>query len=128
MADVVLIVEDDPSTQDLMAQMLHLEGFAPVTAADGREALQYLQSGGPASVILLDLMMPGMDGWAFRRRQLTDPRIAGIPIVIVTAGDLVGVEQLEADALLRKPIFVEELIRVVRVVCLRRGPEPEPPR
>lgn len=120
MADAVLIVEDDASTRELIAQTLHLEGFAPIATSNGEDALRYLRSGGPAKIILLDLMMPAMDGWTFRRRQRADPRLANIPVVVVTAGTLEGVDELDVDLVLRKPILLDELIRIVRELCRQR--------
>ena len=76
MSDVVLIVEDERAARTGMEKILALAGYAPVSAANGQEALELLRSGVPASVILLDLIMPVMDGWAFRREQLRDPRLA----------------------------------------------------
>ena len=73
MASNVLVVDDDPNLVRLMSKFLKLEGFAPVPASNGQEALAYLRGGGDASVILLDLRMPVMDGWAFRREQRGDP-------------------------------------------------------
>jgi CheY-like chemotaxis protein len=67
------------------AAFLELEGFDVHTAANGRQALDSLKAGDPASVILLDLMMPVMDGWQFRRAQSKDPALSHIPVVVVTA-------------------------------------------
>src|SRR6476469_9594427 len=69
MAASVLVVDDDPNLVRLMTKFLKLEGFAPASAGNGREALDYLRGGGGAQVILLDLRMPVMDGWTFRREQ-----------------------------------------------------------
>src|SRR5438552_18660513 len=87
MAANVLVVDDDPNLVRLMSKFLKLEGFSPVPAANGQEALAYLRGGGDASVILLDLRMPVMDGWTFRQEQRQDPVIAGIPIVILSGVD-----------------------------------------
>ena len=84
MASNVLVVDDDPNLVRLMSKFLKLEGFAPVPASNGQEALAYLRGGGDASVILLDLRMPVMDGWAFRKEQRGDPVLAGIPIVVMS--------------------------------------------
>src|SRR5689334_24744520 len=68
----VLIVEDDEDLREMMAQLLTLEGFQTATVANGREALEYLHEASAPDVILLDLMMPVMDGWEFRRQQQAD--------------------------------------------------------
>src|SRR5438128_624872 len=95
MASRVLVVDDDPNLVRLMSKFLKLEGFAPVAAANGQEALTYLRGGGDASVILLDMRMPVMDGWAFRREQRQDPVIANIPIVILSGVESERVHELD---------------------------------
>ena len=84
MPSSVLVVDDDPNLVRLMSKFLTLEGFAPVPAANGAEALTYLRGGGSANVILLDLRMPVMDGWTFRKEQRGDPGLAAIPIVVLS--------------------------------------------
>src|SRR2546426_12770870 len=83
----VLVIDDDPGIRRLMTSFLKLEGFAPVTAANGKEALAYLRNGGVVNVILLGLRMPGMDWWTFRRGQRRDPAIADIPGVVLSGPD-----------------------------------------
>jgi CheY-like chemotaxis protein len=117
MAASVLVVDDDPNLVRLMSKFLKLEGFAPVPAANGHEALKYLRGGGDASVILLDLRMPVMDGWTFRREQRDDPVIAGIPIVILSGVDTDHVHELEAAAEFHKPVSFPEVVDVVRRLC-----------
>ena len=98
----------------MMVHWLHLEGFAPVTAPTGREALALLNQGFRASVILLDLMMPVMDGWTFRRLQRSDPALADIPVVVLSAVDPALAGDLGAAAIFRKPIDFEQVIARVR--------------
>ena len=69
----------------MMAQLLSLEGFQTAAVANGQEALDYLRQENAPNLILLDLMMPVMDGWEFRRRQRADPGIADIPVVVLSA-------------------------------------------
>ena len=104
MAEPVLVVEDDPDLREMMEQMLHLEGFATLTAPNGLEALNLLNGGAPVKVILLDLMMPVMDGWEFRRRQLADPKLAGIPVVVMSAVDGDRLREIGPIAAFRKPL------------------------
>src|ERR1700741_1107945 len=78
----VLIVEDDHDIREVMRLLLESEGHAVVTAANGEEALLALRSGLRPCLILLDLMMPKMDGFGFRREQLADPAKASIPVVL----------------------------------------------
>ncbi len=84
-AATVLIVDDDVSLLEALADLLELEGYRVATATDGRAALDQLRSGLLPCAILLDLMMPGMDGWDFRQEQLKDNALKAIPLVVVTA-------------------------------------------
>ena len=84
-APTVFIVEDDPDTREMLGKFLELEGFHVETAANGRQALDRLSSGLKASVIVLDLMMPIMDGWQFRREQVRNAALASIPVIVVSA-------------------------------------------
>ena len=108
MSDVVLIVEDERAARTGMEKILALAGYAPVSAANGQEALELLRAGVPASVILLDLIMPIMDGWAFRREQLRDPRLAHIPVIVLSALHHGWVEGVPPT--LPKPINVKQLL------------------
>ena len=108
MSDVVLIVEDERAARTGMEKILLLAGYAPVSAANGQEALELLRAGVPASVILLDLIMPVMDGWAFRREQLRDPRLAHIPVIVLSALHHGWVEGVPPT--LPKPINVRQLL------------------
>jgi CheY-like chemotaxis protein len=117
MAASVLVVDDDPNLVRLMAKFLKLEGFAPVTAGNGQEALDYLRGGGEARVILLDLRMPVMDGWKFRREQKQDPGIAGIPIVVLSGLETERVHELDAAASFHKPVSFPEVVVVLRRLC-----------
>jgi CheY-like chemotaxis protein len=117
MAASVLVVDDDPNLVRLMTKFLKLEGFAPVSAGNGQEALDYLRGGGAAQVILLDLRMPVMDGWAFRKAQKRDPIIAGIPIVVLSGVEPERVHELDAAASFHKPVSFPEIVGVVRRLC-----------
>jgi CheY-like chemotaxis protein len=85
MAASVMIVEDDRDTREMLGRFLELEGFDVRTAENGQKALEVLRSDGPTCVILLDLMMPVMNGWQFREAQASDPRFSQIPVIVVTA-------------------------------------------
>ena len=121
MAASVLVVDDDPNLVRLMSKFLKLEGFAPVPAANGKEALAYLRGGGDASVIVLDLRMPVMDGWTFRIEQRRDPVLADIPVVVLSGLEMDGIHEMEAAASFHKPVSFPEVVGVVRRLCeLRR--------
>jgi CheY-like chemotaxis protein len=113
----VLVVDDDPNLVRLMSKFLTLEGFAPVPAANGAEALKYLRGGGDAHVILLDLRMPVMDGWAFRKEQRGDPGLADIPIVVLSGMETDAIQEMEAAAAFHKPVSFPEVVGVVRRLC-----------
>jgi CheY-like chemotaxis protein len=121
MPATVLVVDDDPNLVRLMSKFLRLEGFASASAANGEEALTYLRGGGDAQVILLDLRMPVMDGWAFRREQKEDPDLADIPIVVLTGIEADHLNDLEAAAAFNKPVSFPEVIGVVRRLCEANG-------
>jgi CheY-like chemotaxis protein len=112
----VLLVEDDEDIRASIAEILKDEGFQVIGAADGDDALRYLQAAAePPRLILLDLMMPVMDGWAFRAAQLADERLAKIPVVILSAATDVRrhAAQLRVDDYLVKPLDVPLLLNAV---------------
>lgn len=114
----VLIVEEDAFARNTLAQLLRGRGYAADTAASGREAL--LRLGRPAlpALILLDLRL--LDGWEFCRRCQRDPRLAGIPVVLLTAGDALPPDKLVALGVagsLQKPIVLDDLLRTVARWC-----------
>jgi CheY-like chemotaxis protein len=101
----------------MMAQLLALEGYDSAMAANGREALDYLRRGSAPRLILLDLMMPVMDGWEFRREQQRDPAIADVPVVVLSALDRGRAADVIADDFLKKPLDFDRLLRLVRSYC-----------
>ena len=115
----ILVVEDDPDVRDAMTAILESEGYEVVGAAEGHEALDRLRGGSPPCVILLDLMMPVMDGFEFRVQQLQDPELADIPVIVFSSGgDLHRkVSPLAADGWLAKPIDIPKLLELVRTRC-----------
>jgi len=116
----VVVVEDDEDLRALVVQVLADLGFESVGFADGRAALAALRRpGGTPAVILLDLEMPGMTGWEFRREQLRDPLLAKIPVAVASGADPGAIE---ADAFLAKPYQTEELCRVIAGLSLRAMP------
>jgi CheY-like chemotaxis protein len=113
----VLIVDDDAAVRGLMARFLGHGGYTVIEADNGQAALAYLRGGGEASVILLDLRMPVMDGWAFRREQRRDPAFADIPVIVLSGADAHRFHELEAAATFHKPASMVELLRCVRRLC-----------
>jgi CheY-like chemotaxis protein len=112
----VLIVDDDTDLRRALTELLEEEGYAVEGAGDGREALAKMRSGLRPALILLDLMMPGMNGWDFRKAQLDDPELRTLPVVVVTAsGESSGAlrTHLGPVELIAKPIQPEFLLGVV---------------
>jgi len=115
----VLLVDDDFAVLDAMGELLRDEGYIVGMAQSGRDALAQLREAESLpSLILLDLMMPDMNGWEFREHQARDPRLAGIPTVIVSANIPEQLSQeLGVGGFVRKPLDAAELLAVVRLHC-----------
>ncbi len=114
----ILLVEDDSSLRETLADVLVDEGFEVSAAANGREALEKLAANHP-DLILLDLVMPVMDGWAFREAQRKCPDLASIPTVVLSATsplDGPGLHTLDAEAVISKPVRMERLIGALRAL------------
>jgi len=111
----VLIVEDDSDLRETLADILRDEGFLVTTAIDGITALFTLRARPRPDLILLDLHMPGMDGWAFRAEQQKDPELAQIPIILLAARDVdTHAEAMGVRDYLAKPIELLPLLQAVR--------------
>lgn len=108
----VLLIEDDASVRDVCAEALTDEGFVVHAAPDGLAGLAQLDCA--PDVIVLDLLMPRMDGWEFLRRLREDEGHARTPVLLLTASSSSGAALAGAQAILRKPFVLEALIRQVR--------------
>jgi CheY-like chemotaxis protein len=118
----VLVVEDDTEIRETMVEVLADAGYHAVGARDGADALAQLR--GPEDrwcLVLLDMMMPNMDGRTFRAEQLRDPALSPIPVIIVSAMTDVDTtaEELQVAAHLTKPVPLEDLVQVVDRFCPR---------
>ena len=111
----ILIVEDDDDLRTVVTDLLRQLGYRVAAAVNGRDALDYLRANRPPSLIVLDLMMPIMDGVEFCRRRLRDPALRTIPIFLFTARGQ-SIANVSAVRVLRKPLVVNELIDAVRSV------------
>ena len=114
--NTVLVVDDDEDIRDSLSLVLEHDGCEVRTASNGRQALEWLRANpGSARVILLDLMMPIMDGRTFLREKEGDPRIASVPVVVVTASGECREIQLSHDIAdcLSKPVRYERVLRAV---------------
>jgi CheY-like chemotaxis protein len=115
----ICVVDDDPDIREVVRLVLEARGYRVTEAADGAEALARLHEEPDCCVILLDLMMPGMNGWEFRAHQRTEPALASIPVVVLS-----GVRELteqaktiEADAYLQKPVDLDRLLDTIDQHC-----------
>jgi two-component system, chemotaxis family, chemotaxis protein CheY len=116
----VLIAEDNHDICEMMSLFLRTEGFETECASNGVEALQRMRERRPC-VVLLDIHMPRMDGFEFRRRQLADPDLAAVPVVCLTAlHDPTEIATELALPCLQKPIHLPHLAARVRAVCRSR--------
>jgi len=117
---VVLVVDDDPDARDAISAILEDAGYDPIQAANGHEALRQLAAHpGRIDLILLDLMMPVMNGWDFRRKQRATPGLADIPVLLMSAGAHMPTVSgdLQAAGYLTKPVDVSDLLAVVEQHC-----------
>jgi CheY-like chemotaxis protein len=116
----VLVVEDDLEIRESLMEILEEHGYEPIGAENGLEALDKLRMPGPLPcLIFLDLMLPKMDGRAFRQEQLRIPEFASIPVIVISAfRDLPRVaEELRAVELLKKPLKLTEIVGATRRHC-----------
>ena len=122
----ILVVEDDVAIRESIAEALEDNEFLSIEVGNGQEALARLRAGPTKPcVILLDIMMPEMDGWQFRALQRQDPTLSSIPVVVITAHvNIAEVEKgMAPDACLSKPIQLANLVAIVERFC-RRTSEP----
>ncbi len=115
----LLVVEDDDMIRDALTELLRDEGATVTAVMNGREALAQLRSAHAPDLILLDLMMPVMDGWEFRVEQRADPALAHIPLIAMSADMSAKARAIAADAYLRKPLDFAELVGRIRAVSDR---------
>jgi CheY-like chemotaxis protein len=119
MAGCVLIVEDDEDLRDNLALLLDLRGYNVETARHGQDALDKIDDIGPPCLVVLDLMMPVMDGWQFRAALRADPALAAVPVVLLSgiADVSQAAKTLDAVDHLTKPIDLQKLYRIVADHC-----------
>ena len=124
----VMVVDDDVEIRESLVEVLEERGYHAISAANGEQALERLADGTRPKLILLDLMMPVMDGATFRRTQQTRPEIASIPVVLISAyQDLEeNARRLAATGSLRKPISFRDLLDTVKRFCTPRRLTPVP--
>ena len=121
----VMVVEDDETIRDSLIEYLADKGYQTKGAADGKQALDELAADPVAPcLIVLDLMMPVMDGWAFRAEQMRDPQLAQIPVVVISAVRDVAKQTKDLGLIgcLKKPIDLKQLLTIVSEHCCA-GPQ-----
>lgn len=111
----VLIVDDDFDVRETLADVLRDEGYLVAVAVDGIDALEYLRANEAPALILLDWMMPRMDGAQFRVEQEKDPKMASVPVLLLTADARTAekARSLRAQAYLKKPVKLEALLAAI---------------
>ena len=113
----VLLVEDNDDVREMMSLALQLAGNGVLTASNGSEALRVLAERPPPCLILLDLMMPVMDGWELRAALRRDPTLSRIPVVVISALTEDMARRLGATGYLPKPVDIDQLLQVVCDLC-----------
>src|SRR6185436_7590579 len=116
----ILVVEDAPEILGALSGLLEEEGYDVQSVADARDALERLRHGPTPEVIILDLMMPGMDGWEFRTIQRADPELAAIPVVAISADTSSKAAAIDATSFLRKPFRFADLLSTVEKIIDER--------
>jgi CheY-like chemotaxis protein len=112
-----MVVEDDFDVRGALAETLEDAGYFVSRAKDGEDALAMLRASVAPSLILLDLMMPRMDGFQFRIEQLKDPRLRGIPVLVLTGDLRVDVGALQVAGQIEKPVGIDDLLAAVGRFC-----------
>jgi len=117
MSDPIMLVDDDNDHRKTLAEALEQEGFVVSQADNGRVALDALQGGARPALILLDMVMPVMDGWRFREAQRADPTLAHIPVVVLSASvkkDPQSPYFMDVADVVPKPVVFDHLLAALR--------------
>lgn len=112
----ILIIEDDDGIREALRYALELEGYPVVTAENGKEGLRLLPRLNAPCLILLDLMMPVMNGWEFLEAMRAEPSVSNIPVAVVSAFSN-KTHTIRAQAFLNKPIHLDKLFELVHEYC-----------
>lgn len=115
MVKIILVVEDDTSIRELLMELLESEGYRVASAVNGLEGIRYLQGNESPDLILIDLMMPVMDGYAFRTEQLKHAVWSKIPTVVMSAeaNAKEKMKSFQISAFLSKPVDLETILKTV---------------
>ena len=114
-----MVIDDDPDLRDSLQLVLELRGYAVQAARDGADALSQLRADPLPRVVLLDLMMPGMNGVEFRELQMNDTRLRDIPVVLLTGAGAHAVDpkRVQGAIVLRKPFDFDRLFELLETLC-----------
>lgn len=107
----ILIVDDDAAATDSLTDILTAESYTVSTAKNGKEALEHLRSAPLPRLIILDLFMPEMDGWEFRREQLKDAKLRDIPVVVMTGASVYA--GIDVNVIVHKPLDVARFVSLI---------------
>ena len=113
----ILVVDDDEDLREIICGVLEDAGYDAASAGNGREALDFLRSSPPPCLVLLDLMMPLMDGLSFIAEKEADSELAHIPVVVITAAAGSRLRSIAPRHVLPKPLKIEKLVGTVREYC-----------
>jgi CheY-like chemotaxis protein len=113
-APLILVVEDDPDIRETLKQVLEFQGYQVAQASHGREAMDWLKGGGRPSLILLDLMMPIMNGWEFLEQGKAEGQLGRVPVIVISAvSQFTPMEKIRDYPVLRKPLDLDLLIATI---------------
>jgi CheY-like chemotaxis protein len=113
-APSIMVVDDDPELRQSILDVLEDAGFSTMAASGGEEALRQLDGPQRPQLILLDLMMPGMNGWQFREAQQADERLRGIPVLVITASRYLATHPIDVERVVFKPFSLDQLLGAIR--------------
>jgi two-component system response regulator VicR len=125
MANKIMVVDDEPDVVDLVKLVLESDGFDVVTAYSGKEALEKIVKDMP-DLVLLDIMMPGMDGWEVYSRIRANPKTKDIPVAMLTAKSqsidkMIGLHVVKVNDYITKPFGRSELLERVKRILKENG-------
>ena len=117
----ILLVDDDVDIRRSVGALLEDEGYEVAAVGDGRQAWEQMHQSPAPDLLILDLMLPGMDGWQLRSRQRNDPTVRDIPVLAISADGSPKASAIDAEAFLAKPFAADDLLREVKRILTDRG-------
>jgi CheY-like chemotaxis protein len=117
----ILVVDDDPDVREVIGMLLEDEGYEVSSCGDGGRAWELMRAEPHPDLVILDLMLPRMDGWELRSRQRADSILSKIPVIAISADSSPKAAAISADAFLQKPVRAADLLHTVDRVLIERG-------